>query len=271
MATNKQDVEKSELRKKIEKLRDENKEYETRVTALRQEKQAAQDVKEENYLDAEILSIEERISANNRQIDSINLQILELMKNQGKITAPPICYIFRQIIYWLSLYAWLVTTGEDSGLENLFITVGLSLVWALVTTFASWHLGWPVGWTQTAINLCDGLFLFLHLVGSHAIVQFLTGGIRWGGTEVLDPDQRPLVDSQANNYGSHWKYYLILIVFDINCARGRAGGSLHTSLILFFSIILCTVCYIVPTVVFWDLRPYSYRIFPTCSFYNCSN
>ena len=61
MATNKQDVEKSELRKVIEKLRDENKEYETRVTALRRVKQTAQDVKEENYLDAEILSIEERI------------------------------------------------------------------------------------------------------------------------------------------------------------------------------------------------------------------
>ena len=97
MATNKQDIEK--LRNEIEKRRNENKEYETRVTALRREKQAAQDVKEENDLDAEILSIEESKSANNRQIDSINLQILELMKNQGKITAPPIGYIFRQIIY----------------------------------------------------------------------------------------------------------------------------------------------------------------------------
>ena len=113
MATNKQDVEKSELRKVIEmlmneivKLRDANEEYETRVTALRREKQAAQDVKEENYLDAEILSLKERISANYRQIDSNNSQIIEkekqittIIKNQGKITAPPIGYIFRQIIY----------------------------------------------------------------------------------------------------------------------------------------------------------------------------
>ena len=94
----------------------------------------------------------------------------------------------------------MVTTGEDSGLGNLFITVVLALVWTLVTTSASWSSAWPVGWTQTEINLCDGLFLFLHLVGSNAIVQFLTGGIRWGGTEILDPDEEKFITHpQAND------------------------------------------------------------------------
>ena len=100
MAT-KQDIEKSELRKEIVKLRNENKEYETKLIALLQKKQAgARD-------EAAIKFYSESKSANDRQIDSKNRQIETIIMNQGKITAPPICYIFRAIIYPPSLpFSW---------------------------------------------------------------------------------------------------------------------------------------------------------------------
>ena len=81
MAT-KQDIEKRE--KEIVKLRNENKEYETKLIALLQKKQAgARD-------EAAIKFYSESKSANDRQIDSKNRQIETITKNQGKITAPPI-------------------------------------------------------------------------------------------------------------------------------------------------------------------------------------
>ena len=86
--------EKRELKKEIEKLRDENKEYVKELLIMhRKKKQAARDD------DAIIKLFGERISANDRQIAEKEKQVTELTKNQGKITAPPIGYIFRQIIY----------------------------------------------------------------------------------------------------------------------------------------------------------------------------
>ena len=98
MAT-KQDIEKSELKKEIVELRNENKEYEKKSIELRQKKQAARDNEKKKDLNDEIQSFEESKSANNRQIEIKELQILAIIKKQGKITTPPICYIFRQIIY----------------------------------------------------------------------------------------------------------------------------------------------------------------------------
>ena len=89
MAT-KQDIEKSELKEENVKLRDENKEYEKELIALRKKKPRDEDALKFN---------EKKIFANDRQIEINKLQILAITKNQGKITAPPICYIFRQIIY----------------------------------------------------------------------------------------------------------------------------------------------------------------------------
>ena len=82
MAT-KQDIEKSELRKEIVKLRNENKVYETKLIELLQKKQSSRD-------EAAIKFYSESKSANDRQIDSKNRQIETITKNQGKITAPPI-------------------------------------------------------------------------------------------------------------------------------------------------------------------------------------
>ena len=85
----------------------------------------------------------------------------------------------------------MITTGEGSGLENLPITGVLTVVWAVVGILVALPFSWPLGWTQTEINVCDGLLLFIHLVGSNIVVQIFTGG--WSGTEVLDPTQQPLV------------------------------------------------------------------------------
>ena len=78
--------------KEIVKLRNENKEYEKELIALRKKKQAARD-------EDAIKFYGERISANDRQIEEKEKQITKLTNTQGKITAPPICCIFRQIIY----------------------------------------------------------------------------------------------------------------------------------------------------------------------------
>ena len=86
MAT-KQDIE--TLRKEIVKLRNENKEYEKKLIELLEKKQAARGD------EAAIKLYGESKSANDRQIDSINRQIETITKKQGKITEPPICYIFR--------------------------------------------------------------------------------------------------------------------------------------------------------------------------------
>ena len=107
--------------KDIVMLRNENKEIETKVIALRQKQQAAQDDEEKIDHTAEIRFYGEWIASNNRQIDSNNRQIdsnnrqivlmnrqlnsmsrkIEvIIEKQCKITVPPpICYIFRQIIY----------------------------------------------------------------------------------------------------------------------------------------------------------------------------
>ena len=73
MAT-KQGIEKSELKEEIVKL-NENKRYLKQL--------------QDGILSETIVS--SCISANNRQIDSKNRQIEAIIKNQGKITALPIC------------------------------------------------------------------------------------------------------------------------------------------------------------------------------------
>ena len=88
--TTKQDIEKSELKEENVKLRDENKEYEKELIALRKKKPRDEDTIKFN---------ENKIFANDRQIIEKEKQITELTKKQGNITAPPSCYIFRQIIY----------------------------------------------------------------------------------------------------------------------------------------------------------------------------
>ena len=100
--------------KDIVMLRNENKEFETKVIALRQKQQAAQDDEEKIDHTAEIRFYGEWMASNNRQIDSNNRQIVlmnrqlnsmsrkieVIIEKQCKITVPPpICYIFRQIIY----------------------------------------------------------------------------------------------------------------------------------------------------------------------------
>ena len=74
MAT-KQGIEKSELKEEIVKLKNENKRYLKQL--------------QDGILSETIVS--SCISANNRQIDSKNRQIEAIIKNQGKITALPIC------------------------------------------------------------------------------------------------------------------------------------------------------------------------------------
>ena len=88
MTTNKQDIEK--LREEIVVLRNENKEYEKKLMGLLQKKQRDE---------AAIKIYSESISANNQQIIEKEKQITKLTNTQGKITAPPICCIFRQIMY----------------------------------------------------------------------------------------------------------------------------------------------------------------------------
>ena len=72
-----------------ENKRNENKEYEKKLIELLEKKQAARGD------EAAIKLYGESKSANDRQIDSINRQIETITKKQGKITEPPICYIFR--------------------------------------------------------------------------------------------------------------------------------------------------------------------------------
>ena len=79
----KQDIEKRELKKEILELRNENKEYEKKLIELLQQEQDARDNDEKKDLNDVIKSYYESKSANNQQIGSINLQILELIKNQG--------------------------------------------------------------------------------------------------------------------------------------------------------------------------------------------
>ena len=78
------------LRKEIGERRNENKEYEKELIALRKKKPRDEDTIKFN---------EKKIFANDWQIIEKEKQITELTKKQGKITAPPIYYIFRQIIY----------------------------------------------------------------------------------------------------------------------------------------------------------------------------
>ena len=89
----KQDIEKSKREKEIIELKNENKEYEKKLFELRQKKHVAP------RDDDEIKFNEKKIFANDRQIEIKELQILAITKKQGKITAPPIFYIFRQIIF----------------------------------------------------------------------------------------------------------------------------------------------------------------------------
>ena len=79
----KQDIERRELKKEILELRNENKEYEKKLIELLQQEQDARDNDEKKDLNDVIKSYYESKSANNQQIGSINLQILELIKNQG--------------------------------------------------------------------------------------------------------------------------------------------------------------------------------------------
>ena len=79
MAT-KQDIEKSELKEKIVKLRNENKGYETNVITLQQQKQETSDSEKKNDLAARIQFFEGRISANDRQIEANDRQLEEKEK-----------------------------------------------------------------------------------------------------------------------------------------------------------------------------------------------
>jgi hypothetical protein len=102
MAT-KQDIEKCE--KEILELRKENKGYEAKLITLRQQKQKASDSERKNDLAAEIQFLQDRISANDRQLDEKEKRItaeitadkqqiildkqirLQLLQNQGKSAA----------------------------------------------------------------------------------------------------------------------------------------------------------------------------------------
>ncbi len=93
MAT-KQDIEKSELKEEIVKLKNENKEYEANLIKLRQQKQETSDSERKSDLAAEIRFFEGSKSANDRQIEEKEKQItldrqinLELIRNQGKSAA----------------------------------------------------------------------------------------------------------------------------------------------------------------------------------------
>ena len=113
----KQDIEKRELKKEILELRNENKEYEKKLIELLQQEHDGERVLVQ---EAAIKFYGERISSNDQQIGSINLQILELMKKQGKITALPFFFIFRQVIYPPSLLAFfLVSMISQIGFGSL--------------------------------------------------------------------------------------------------------------------------------------------------------
>ena len=103
MAT-KQDIE--TLRKEIEIVelrnenkRNENKEYEKKLIELLRKKQTARDEAPIKFYSESKSANDRQIDSNNRQIEEKEKQITKLTKKQGKITAPPICCIFRQIIY----------------------------------------------------------------------------------------------------------------------------------------------------------------------------
>ena len=114
----KQDIEKRELKKEIEKLRDENKEYvKELLIMLRKKKHAARDD------DAIIKLFGERISANDRQITEKEKQITELIKNQGKITAPRFAIYFAN-----NLLTFVVCLIGNNGRRQ----------WALESHYHSW-------------------------------------------------------------------------------------------------------------------------------------
>ena len=73
------------MRREIGELRNENKEYEKELIALRKKKHVAP--RDEDAIKFN----EKKIFANDRQIDSKNRQIEAIIKNQGNITALPIC------------------------------------------------------------------------------------------------------------------------------------------------------------------------------------
>ena len=122
----KQDIEKRELRKQILELRNENKEYEKKMIELLQKKQDARDNDEKKDLNDVIKSYYESKSANNQQIGSINRQILELIKNQGKITALPFFFIFRQLIYPPSLLAFFLVSMISQNWLRFISTANVS-------------------------------------------------------------------------------------------------------------------------------------------------
>ena len=95
--TTRQEIDKIMWEKVILELREEIKEYEQKIIELRQKGEDAQDIEKTNDFN-EIQLHYERISSRNRRIRNILLIITELTKQQGKITAPPICYILRQIM-----------------------------------------------------------------------------------------------------------------------------------------------------------------------------
>ena len=103
MATG-QDIENRE--KDILEMRYENKGYQANVITLRRRRELeTSGSKKEKELDDEIKFFEDRISTNDRQVEAKEKQITALIKKQGKITAAPICYKFRRIIYPPSLLA----------------------------------------------------------------------------------------------------------------------------------------------------------------------
>ena len=113
----KQDIEKRELKKEILELRNENKEYEKKLIELLQQEHDGERVLVQ---EAAIKFYGERISSNDRQIETKELQILELMKKQGKVTALPFFSIFRQLIYPPSLLTFfLVSMISQIGFGSL--------------------------------------------------------------------------------------------------------------------------------------------------------